>query len=150
MGITSAAPETDLSALLAGLAPEQHPGVYVFARLAEGSAIDMAACVCAMHEPDGMSIVVAADRVPAGAQTADYRASWITLRVDSSLAAVGLTAAVAGALAEAGISCNVVAATCHDHLFVPVDETQAALAVLETLQRAAARERQPETCDHER
>ncbi len=39
-----------------------------------------------------------------------FRATWITLTVYSDLEAVGLTAAVAGALADRGISCNVVAA----------------------------------------
>ncbi len=39
--------------------------------------------------------------------------------VHSSLAAVGLTARVAGALAERGISANLIAASHHDHVFVP-------------------------------
>ena len=62
-----------------------------------------------------------------------FRAAWITLEVHSDLNAVGLTAAVSGALARAGISCNVVAAACHDHLFVPVEAAPAALACLESL-----------------
>ncbi len=52
----------------------------------------------------------------------------------SDLQAVGLTAAVATALAEAGISCNVVAAAYHDHLFVPVESASQAIAALRTLQ----------------
>jgi hypothetical protein len=69
-----------------------------------------------------------------------FRAAWITLTVHSDLHAVGLTAAVADALAGKRISCNVVAAAHHDHLFVPVDEGAAALAALRDLQatRAAA------------
>jgi len=50
------------------------------------------------------------------------------------LAAVGLTAAVARALADAGISCNVVAAAHHDHLFVPVDRAAEAIEALSRLQ----------------
>ena len=57
----------------------------------------------------------------------------VTLRVHSSLAAVGLTAAVATALTGVGISCNVVAGYFHDHLFVPVDRGQEAVEVLSSL-----------------
>ena len=51
----------------------------------------------------------------------------ITLQVYSDLEGVGLTAAVATALAEEGIPCNVVAALHHDHLFVPEAQGPAAL-----------------------
>jgi len=50
---------------------------------------------------------------------------------------VGLTAAVARALADAGIACNVIAAVHHDHLFVPVEQADAALTALSALQHAA-------------
>ena len=63
-----------------------------------------------------------------------FRAAWITQRVHSDLQAVGLTAVIATALAGAGISCNVVAAAFHDHLFVPVEKAQTALTVLQQLQ----------------
>jgi hypothetical protein len=57
------------------------------------------------------------------------------LNVQSDLAAVGLTAAFASALGEAGISCNVVAGLNHDHLFVPAHQAQSALKVLRLLQQ---------------
>ena len=63
-----------------------------------------------------------------------FRSAWITLRVHSDLAAVGLTAAFARALADAGIACNVVAGVHHDHLFVPADRAGDALAALRALQ----------------
>ena len=61
----------------------------------------------------------------------------ITLGVHSSLEAVGLTAAVAAALTAAGISANVVAAFHHDHVFVPADRAEDALACLRALQATA-------------
>jgi hypothetical protein len=57
----------------------------------------------------------------------------ITLGVHSSLAAVGLTARVASALAQREISANMVAAFHHDHVFVPWDRRAEALAVLRAL-----------------
>jgi uncharacterized protein len=50
--------------------------------------------------------------------------------VHSDLAAVGLTAAFAGALASEGISCNVIAGFHHDHLFVPWERRADAMAAL--------------------
>lgn len=61
----------------------------------------------------------------------------ITLTVHSSLEGVGLTAAVAGALAEAGIACNMVAAFYHDHAFVPAERGEDALAILRGLAEAS-------------
>ena len=57
----------------------------------------------------------------------------ITLTVHSSLEAVGLLAEVATAFAARGISVNVVSAYYHDHLFVPSDRVEEALAALSEL-----------------
>jgi hypothetical protein len=54
----------------------------------------------------------------------------ITLQIHSSLAAVGLTARVAESLAAGGISANMVAAYHHDHVFVPWERRDEALAIL--------------------
>ena len=43
------------------------------------------------------------------------------------------------ALADAGISCNVLAGYHHDHLLVPADQTQRALGVLRHLSERHAR-----------
>ena len=57
----------------------------------------------------------------------------ISLTVQSDLAAVGLTAAFARALAEKGISANVIAGFHHDHIFLPWDQRHEAMAALEGL-----------------
>ncbi len=62
----------------------------------------------------------------------------ITLQVHSALEGVGLTAAVSGGLAAVGIACNVVAGFHHDHLFVPWERRDEALAVLRELAELAA------------
>ena len=61
----------------------------------------------------------------------------ITLRVHSSLRAVGLTAAVSAELARHGVSANVVAGYCHDHVLVPSEQAEEALGHLQNLSRAA-------------
>lgn len=60
----------------------------------------------------------------------------ITLTVHSSLQAVGLTAEIANALGNSGISANVVAGFYHDHIFVPKDK---ALQAMEALVRLSHR-----------
>jgi len=57
----------------------------------------------------------------------------ITLGVESSLAAVGLTAQVATALAARGISANMIAAVHHDHVFVPWGQRDEAMIALQQL-----------------
>lgn len=68
----------------------------------------------------------------------DPNGNWarISLEIHSSLEAVGLTGALASRLADAGISANVVAAQYHDHLFVPWDRREEALACLQQLSDA--------------
>ena len=61
----------------------------------------------------------------------------ITLRVHSSLLAVGLTAAVSAALARHAVSANMVAGYFHDHVLVPSDRAEEALKHLENLSLAA-------------
>jgi uncharacterized protein len=87
---------------------------------------------------EGLTLVVPQDDADAAGLAYDDFAGWITLRVNSAPEAVGLTAAVAWALADARLSCNVVAGCHHDHLFVPYDRAAQAVAVLEDLARRPA------------
>ena len=91
--------------------------------------------VATFREREGLSIIVAEHLAERAGLHADFRAAWITLTVNSDLSAVGLTAAVAKALADEGISCNIVAAVNHDHVFVPVGAAEKALLALRALQR---------------
>ena len=65
----------------------------------------------------------------------DDEGQWarISLEVHSSLEAVGLTAVISSRLAQEGISANIVAGGLHDHLFVPWDRREEALALLRRL-----------------
>ena len=66
---------------------------------------------------------------------ADPRGAWakISLEVHSSLEAVGLTGVLASRLRDLGISANIVAALNHDHVFVPWERREEALACLQSL-----------------
>ena len=127
---------TDLSTLLATLSPVRRPGEFVFVTRPLGEVHDLVP-LATVVEDEGTTLVVTRAAADARGWGHDFVAAWITLEVRSSLAAVGLTATVSAALAEAGISANVLAAYHHDHVLVPVDRADDALAVLTDLARQA-------------
>lgn len=91
-----------------------------------------------IREDEGLAMVLTrsdADRAEGFGLRYHYVAARITLRVDSGLADIGLTALVSRVLADAGISCNVIAGLAHDHLFVDWDSGPRALALLRALSR---------------
>jgi hypothetical protein len=129
--------ETDLQRLLATMQATLNPGSYVFCQADDLSGVDKGHVIGMFQEAEGMTLIVRREYADAQGWAYDYVAAWITLRVHSSLAAVGLTAAFSTALAGAGISCNVVAALHHDHLFVAEADAERALAVLHDLAGSA-------------
>lgn len=124
--------ETNLSTLLKSMAPNLLDGHYVFVTFANAHYGDHANLepIAMVQEDEGMTLVVPRDL--ADQHALKYQAVFccITLNVHSSLDAVGLTAAVSSAFANQGISANVVAGYYHDHIFVPADVAQLALAAL--------------------
>ena len=125
--------ETDLSILLKSVKPVLNEGEYVFCSVKENKTIENDKLVCCFKEKEGTTIVV--EKAIADKMNLYYSfvSSWITLSVHSSLEAVGLTAAFSKALSDAGISCNVIAAYYHDHIFVPVKDKLRAMEALTTL-----------------
>ncbi|MFD9126267.1 ACT domain-containing protein [Kitasatospora sp. NPDC059571] len=126
------AAERDLATLLAGLHPVLNPGRYVYCTL-PGKVPAGLRPVVTVAEAEGVTFVVAQEEADSLGLPYAYVAAWITLQVHSALEAVGLTAAVATALAGHGISCNVVAGFHHDHLFVGADDADRAMAALREL-----------------
>jgi hypothetical protein len=130
--------ERDLGRLLASMDPVRKPGEWVFVSLApDHAAAPALPSAATVVEDEGTTHVVERQVADDLGLDHDFVAAWITLRVHSALAAVGLTAAVAGALADAGISCNVLAGAHHDHLLVPVERADDALAALRALRLSA-------------
>ena len=130
--------EADLDRLLAELAPALDATVWGFASLPQGQPVPPSFPVLArFEEAEGTSVIAPAGALSEAGIGHEAGFARITLTVHSSLSAVGLTAAVAEALARAGIGANVVAAFHHDHLFVPWPRRHDAIAVLSRLSRGA-------------
>ena len=126
--------EGDLRTLLADLEPELQTGRYVFTTTTQ--VPDEAVPVALVRETEGVTLVLEQEQADGFGLSYEYVAAMITLRVHSSLEAVGLTAAVSQRLAAAGISCNVVAGYFHDHLFVPVDMGAQVVDILRDLRES--------------
>ncbi len=123
--------EKDLKKLLRTMKPILNEGEYVFCTVKEIGRIDLNNILLLFKEEEGITIIV--KKSVADSLSLDYSfiASWITLTVHSSLEAVGLTAAFSKALSDENISCNVVAAFYHDHIFVDKNDSSKAIQILE-------------------
>jgi hypothetical protein len=111
--------ERELSRILDALDPKLYPERYSFSATSDPTLKDGEFAI--VRDEEGLSAI-----------GPDPSGEWarISLRVHSSLDAVGLTAEIATRLAELGISANVVAALRHDHIFVPWDRRDEALEAL--------------------
>ena len=128
---------SELTRLLGTIEPRLHDGVYAFTSVPFGTDLSSVPVLCIFREAEGLSVILPEADARALGWPILFSAAWITLTVYSDLQAVGLTAAVSSALADARISCNVVAGVHHDHLFVPAGQGEDAMAVLRRLMSSA-------------
>ena len=129
-------PISKLSDLLGHLSPELEKGLYVFCFLCDKklSEIEKYGAICIFREENGWSLILPLSHAKTHQLSHDGVFCKITLRVHSSLHAIGLTKAVSAALAERGVGANIVAAFHHDHIFVPQEHAEKAIEVLTQLQ----------------
>jgi hypothetical protein len=122
--------EKDLEKLLKTMKPEHITGEYVFCVVHDLTNLNLNDIIMTFKEQEGTTIVIKKEFADSLKLEYSFIASWITLTVHSSLEAVGLTAAFSNALSQEGISCNVVAAFYHDHIFVDKKDTDKAMEIL--------------------
>ncbi|KUM23733.1 ribonuclease H family protein [Mesorhizobium loti] len=126
--------ETNLQRLLASMTPRLLPDVHVFATLAQGVAMpDGLVPVMSFREREGLTLIVTEGEAQSAGLAGTFRCRMITLDIHSSLEAVGFLAAITTRLAAAGMGVNPVSAFYHDHLFVPAERAEEAMAILAKL-----------------
>ena len=125
--------EQDLNKLLKTMKPKHNIGDYVFCVVNDLSGINIEEPILIFKEQEGNTIIIKKELADNLKLDYSFVAAWITLTVHSSLAAVGLTAAFSSALSKAGISCNVIAAFYHDHIFVDKKNAEKAIEILNKL-----------------
>jgi uncharacterized protein len=127
--------KTNLSQLLKTMNPYLNEGDYVFCTVENLKDISLNDILFHFKEKEAVTIIVKKEYADKMNSSYSYIATWITLTVHSSLEAVGLTAAFSKALAEKNISCNVVAAFYHDHIFVAKKDAEKAMEILNELSK---------------
>lgn len=128
--------ETDLSELLKNMKPELNAGEYVYCLADSKEQVVALDPLCYFLEKEGVTMILPKEKADAMSIPYATTCAWITLTVHSSLEAVGLTAVVSKALTEANISCNIVAAFYHDHIFVPIADAPRAMDALFALTKS--------------
>ncbi len=124
--------------MIGGMDPVLYPEAFVFCTVtnADQAARALPLALASFREDEGLSLLLTVEQASGLGLPQDGPMRRITLNVYSSLGGVGLTAAVSAALTARGIACNMIAATLHDHVFVPFDQADAALDALRALQAA--------------
>jgi len=126
--------EKNLGILLKTLNPILLAETYVFCIIPKGKYGDFkeAGPIASFMEEEGLSLVLTKQQ--ADLHKLDYEGEFraISLKVFSSLDAVGMTAAISAKLTQHNISANVVAAYNHDHVFVNAKDADTALGLLES------------------
>jgi len=127
--------EKDLQKLLKHMQPVLNTGEYVFSVTKNIDGILRSDTLFEFKEAEGTTVVLEKEKAIFLKLKYQFICSWITLKIHSSLDAVGLTAAFSSALTTHNISCNVVAGFYHDHIFVDTKDTTKAMEVLTSLSK---------------
>ncbi|MGI6856513.1 ACT domain-containing protein [Mesorhizobium sp. 1B3] len=126
--------EKNLAKLLGGMEPRLQNEIYVFATIPPGESLPPSLQpIMIFREAEGLTAIVPEAEAQEAGLRGVFRCRMITLEIHSSLEAVGFLAAITARLAAAGLGVNPVSAFHHDHLFVPADRAEEAVAVLERL-----------------
>ncbi len=126
--------ERDIKKLLKNMTPTLCKQEYVF--VTTSKKIDEILALnplCTFMEEEGLTLIVEKDIAISNGLKFEGIFKKITLKIHSSLEAVGLTAAVATQLKDNNISANVVAAYYHDHIFVQANLSEKAINCLNEL-----------------
>ena len=125
--------QRDRATLHQHVAPHLHPENFVYCTFSDFRIPPGLNPICTFREAEGITAIVEKVQAERCGSPYLFESHLITLKVHSSLEAVGLLATLARHLADADIPCNVVAGYHHDHLFVPTGQAELALNLLSSI-----------------
>ena len=113
------------------LSPILNQGIYVYVTVNDIPA----GCdyLCMFREQECITLIMSEQEALSLEFKVFFRAAWITISLNTGLDETGITAVISTALYNADISCNIVAAAHHDHLFVPYERGEEACRIIEML-----------------
>ena len=126
-------PVHDLNELLQHAKPKLQPGAFAFVTLTDWPDLPVTDILMSFRESEGMTFILEQSIADQLDLRYEFVAAWIIMEVNSALEVVGFTAAFATALGQHNISCNVVAAFHHDHIFVAQKDGDKAIEILQNL-----------------
>ncbi len=113
------------------MSPTLDPRRFVFATGSTAEASPhLANALMVFRENEGVTLILEAEVASRTGLRAEFPCRMITLNIHSDLAAVGFLARIVPELAALGMGVNPVSAFYHDHLFIPEDRAEDALAAL--------------------
>jgi len=125
--------EFDLDVLIRSMEPVLCDETYVFATVESGFTIDVLSPLMTFREREGTTLIVTQQQAEDAGIEHEFRCRMITLNIHSSLEAVGFLARITRRLARLQMGVNPVSGFYHDHLFVPLDRADDALAELQLM-----------------
>lgn len=126
--------ELSLPTLLSALHVSLHPENFVFTTFPTSSLPPSTLPQqMSFREDEGLTVITTHQAAQQHGLKHTFLSRMITVKVHSSLEAVGFMAIMTKALAEKGIGVNPVSGFFHDHLFVPEGKEGEAMEVLEGL-----------------
>lgn len=122
--------ELNLDVLIKSMEPVLHDDTYVFATVDEQFDTRLAQPLMTFYEQEGITLILTKARASEIELPYEFPCRMITLNIHSSLDAVGFLARITQRLASIQIGVNPVSGFYHDHLFVPAERAEDALAEL--------------------
>ena len=130
MSTSASSGEFDLGMLIKSMEPVLCPETYVFVTVENSFNADALSPLMTFQEREGATLIVTQQQAEAAGIEHEFPCRKITLNVHSSLGAVGFLARITQRLAKLQLGVNPVSGFYHDHLFVPMDRAEDAMAEL--------------------
>lgn len=132
--------ETNINSLLRNLQPILSPETYVFTTTTQPLSsllLSTLQPILIFHEAEGLTLITTRDSAQAHSLEYTFPCRKISLKVHSSLEAVGMMTAISSKLTELGVTSNVVSGYYHDHIFVAEGKEEITMKGLEELTKEA-------------
>ncbi len=127
--------EHDIATLIGSMQPSLAPNTYVFATVPDNFDSATLNPRMTFQEAEGLTLILEQSVAEQKGIDYEFPCRMITLNVHSALDAVGFLATITSRLASLGMGVNPVSGFYHDHLFIPADRAEDAMAALIALSK---------------